>query len=51
LILRSRLDPDGVALAEAVAVPGCFRIGVSFIPQMGQLPGLFWMTAGCMPQV
>ena len=31
--------------------PACFRTGVSFMPQMGQLPGLSWMTCGCMPQV
>ena len=46
-----RVDGGLEVRVEVDVAPGCFRTGVSFIPQMGQLPGLFWMTVGCMPQV
>ena len=42
---------NALAGAPLLDIPACLRIGVSFMPQIGQLPGLFWMTCGCMPHV
>ena len=51
MVMTADPSAPGAPFVPAGLTPDRLRTGVSFMPQMGQLPGWFWMTWGSMPQV